>query len=157
MVKNLRKRHLQVWTVWAILLPFLLIASIAVIPAWPTGKLLQPAAPVALPTLISSIDREAYTINLRKSNDSTFQLEWINKNVLTVPTATIYIIHPPYPGKSQSGRATELEESELVGRIESRGIYRFPFHYPAEDVNKGYLHLILFDFIHEKIIDTINF
>jgi hypothetical protein len=157
MVKNLRKKHLQVWTLWAILLPLLIIASVSVIPRWPNGKLLQPKAVAALPTIVATMDHEDYTINLRKSDDTTMQLEWINKKVLTFPTATIYVLNPPYAGKSKSGSTNPLEGAELIGRIESRGTYRFAFHHLMEPPEKNSLHLILYDFIHEKIIETINY
>jgi hypothetical protein len=106
------------------------------------GNLLQPFSTNALPLVIQTFRKENYTINIRKGSDSTQQLEWINNSVLTVPTAVIYV----------TGKGSKtIEHGELLGRIEARGIYRFPMKPGRVE------QLLLYDFIHQQIIDTINF
>jgi hypothetical protein len=42
MIKTLRKRHLQIWILWAILLPFGIIVAYMSMPKKVTQELLQP-------------------------------------------------------------------------------------------------------------------
>jgi hypothetical protein len=144
MVKQLRKRHLQIWTAWAVLLPVGIIAAYTAVKKPAVGQLLQPASATALPIELRKTERENYTIALRSNNDtSQLQLEWINKNILTVPTATIY--------KTAGG--DDIAKGKLVGRIEARGTYYFA-------VDSSFLsndnRLIVYDFIHKQIIDIIK-
>jgi len=149
MTKNLRKRHLQIWSVLLVLLPVSIIAARLATPAPATDKLLQPSAAAALPILVKTVEKENYTIHIRKSNDSTYQLEWINKSVLTIPTATIYKI---------AAGTTGIKKGELIGRIEARGTYRFPLMgQPVNLLNTQPFQLVLYDFIHQQVIDTITF
>ena len=143
MIKPLRKRHLQIWLMLAILLPAGIVFGWLVIPGYQPVKLLHPPQAELLPVLVKSADKKNYWVNLRSNDDrSQWQLEWVNKYELTVPSAVIY-------------RKTENDSSrgnELIGRIEARGRYVFPlkFH-PEEEV------FLLYDFIHEKMIDSIIF
>ena len=144
MVKALRKRHLQIWTVWAVLLPIGIITACISIQRPAVSQLLQPAALAALPVEIKKIEKENYTVALRTNNDRTqFQLEWINKKILTVPTATIY----------QSTAGNEIVKGKLIGRIEARGTYHFI-------VDSSFLKeeskLLVYDFIHKQIVDSIK-
>jgi hypothetical protein len=142
MTKSLRKRHLQIWSSLLVLLPMGIVLAKLVVPNQPVNVLLQPAASILLPNIVGSIENEQYSVNLRSSNDSTYQLQWVNKNTLTYPTATIYM--------APAG-VNEIAKSNLVGRIEARGTYVFPIR--ANTLNK---HMILYDFIHQQIIDTLN-
>lgn len=147
MIKQLRRRHYQIWLILLVVLPLGIIGSILVVPPTTSFKLLQPQAADALPLLVKTINGEGYTINLRKNKDDRFQLEWINNEVLTFPTAVIYI--------TRRGDK-DLSNAHLIGRIEARGIYRFDlkndilFDHPEHQ-------LIVYDFIHKQIINTINF
>jgi hypothetical protein len=146
MTKNLRRRHLQAWSLLLVILPAGIISGRLVIQKQPVNNLLQPAAVNALPFIAATREKENYTISVRKSNDSTFQLEWINKTVLTFPTATIYVVDKINPG---------IKNGKLVGRIEARGTYRFSL--PNQPINFSNTQLVLYDFIHKQVIDTINF
>jgi len=150
MIKPLRKRHLQIWTLWSVLIPLGIISAVLVRPAFPKDKLLQPTATAALPVVVKSLDKENYTINIRSNNDnSQLQLEWINKKTLTYPTATIYNASP----NPSDGGAFKPADSELVGRIEARGVY----HFNLKKNSTNNYHFILYDFIHQQIIDSITF
>lgn len=143
MTKSLRKRHLQFWTALLVLLPAGIISARLLTPAPPVDALLQPAGAMMLPIIAHSAEKENYNVYVRKSNDSTFQLHWVNKNILTVPTATIYLV----PQSSNT-----VKNGQLIGRIEARGTYLFPLK--SDIVHE---HLVVYDFIHQQIIDTVNF
>ena len=147
MVKSLRKRHLQIWAASAVLIPIGIISAVIVRPQLPKDKLLQPTAAAALPVVLKTFySRGPYEINVRASADSTqFQLEWFNKQTLTYPTATIY---------EDTSNTNNISNAVLIGRIEARGTYRFAF---SGDLVRNNYHFIIYDFIHQRIIDSITF
>lgn len=150
MIKPLRKRHLQIWTLWSVLIPIGIISAMLVRPKFPKDKLLQPLATVALPIVLKSAERENYTINIRSNSDTShLQLEWTNKKTLTYPTATIYKASP----NSSGGGAFKPQAADLIGRVETRGTYYFHL---KKSSNNNY-HFILYDFIHNQTIDSITF
>jgi hypothetical protein len=55
MIKSLRKRHLQIWILWAVLLPAGIIVAWMAVPKKATQKLLQPPAKTSN-VQISSVD-----------------------------------------------------------------------------------------------------
>jgi len=151
MIKPLRKRHLQIWSVLAVLIPVGIVSAIVARPKPVTNTLLQPAATEALPVVIKTIEKENYIIRLRGNNQIPTQMEWINKNVLTYPTATIYkaSLNPSQGGTLESFNP---EKAELIGRIEARGTYHFAL---KRDSTNNY-YLVLYDFIHQQVIDSFD-
>jgi hypothetical protein len=148
MIKSLRKRHLQIWTLWAVLLPIGIITAWLAVPKRVIDKLLQPGTSTALPVLLKSIDKKNYTVNLKSNeNYSQYQLEWLNKETLTVPS---FLIYKASPNPSKGGA---LEESELIGRIEAKGTYNFPL----KGGSKDYYSFVLYDIIRKQIIDSLKF
>jgi hypothetical protein len=139
-MKPLRKRHLQIWTAWAVLLPLIIIVGYIAIPKKITGRLLKEDNSNVLPVIFNSVSHNNYVVSLRTNNDkSQMQLEWINTETSTVPSALIYKIVKP--------------ENELMGRVEAKGKYYFPL----KKDSAGNYRFILYDIIHKKVIDTINF
>src|SRR5437868_8938847 len=96
MIKQLRKRHFQIWSLLLILIPAGIISATLVIPKQTVNTLLQPPATKPLPIVIKRIEKPDYIISLRGNSQTPGQLEWINKTSLTVPTAVIY---KTVPGK----------------------------------------------------------
>lgn len=143
MIKPLRKRHLQVWSILLVLIPLGIISAMVVRPKSAKNVLLQPTSSEALPIVIKTIEKENYTVSLRGNDQTATQLEWINKSVLTFPTAVIY----------KARESFSPERSELIGRIEARGNYHFAL---KPDSTNNY-HFILYDFIHQQKIDSIEF
>jgi|SRR5689334_12213629 len=143
MIRPLRKRHLQIWSALAVLIPVSIVSAIIVRPKSITGSLLQPTTIAALPVVIKTIEKENYVVRLRGSARSATELEWVNKNTLTFPTAVIYKTHGAF----------SPQHDDLIGRIEARGTYCFPLR---PDSARSY-HFILYDFIHQQKIDSINF
>lgn len=142
MIKPLRKRHRQVWLLLAVLLPAGILFSWLAIPNQQPVQLLQAGTIIPLPVIEQTFDKPAYTIRIHTNTQHTIkQLEWINKQDLTVPSAVIYQV---------SDTGFNSSASTLIGRIEARGRYVFP-------LNTAGNHFILYDFIHQQIIDHINF
>jgi hypothetical protein len=148
MIKSLRKRHRQIWMAWAILLPAGIIFAWLAIPDQQPVRLLQNPPDTSLPDIVQSGSLPDYSINLRSDkNRSSWQLEWLNKKILKVPSAVIYQV-TEQTGPFKPGNA------KLIGRIEAKGSYRFPVSIDSS-INKP-LNLVLYDFIHNKIIDSIQ-
>ena len=144
MIRPLRQRHFQIWSALSVLIPA------GIITAWLSVKqpvhsaVLQPVTAEALPNIISSVDKRDYTVRLRSRSSIPEQLEWINKATLTVPSAVIY--------ETVAGGA-EIKSADLIGRIEAKGDYYFPLKTNSIYAKSKF---ILYDFIHEGIIDSIN-
>ena len=149
MIKPLRKLHLQIWTLWSVLIPIGIISAVLVRPEFPKERhLLQPEAIAALPVVIKSLNKDEYTINIRSNSDtSQLQLEWINKKTLTYPTAMIY---------QTAAETKSIHGAALIGRIEARGLYHFNLKPKAQQVDSLTFHFLVYDFIHNQIINTIN-
>lgn len=144
MIKSLRKRHLQVWYALMVLLPVGILFAWLAIPHQHPVKLLQASNTNVLPVIEKTVELPGYTIHLRADElRSSRQLEWINKLVLKVPSAVIYQV---------SDTAFDISTSKLLGRIETSGTYLFPLDSAAVAPR-----LVLYDFIHQQVIDHINF
>jgi hypothetical protein len=142
MNKQLRKRHRISWLLIAFILPMLILISWLSIPRLEPVKAISIDLPEAFPISINKIERRAYTVQLRKNNSGELQLEWTNKVPLKVPTAVIY-------------RVTDRHNKQLIGRIETRRTYRFSIQ--PESSSNNTFRFELYDFIHQQIIDTLNF
>jgi hypothetical protein len=143
MIKPLRKRHLQIWSLWALLLPLLIVAATVV--RRPVAK--DAFAPVqngkTLPVLIAEKQLGQNQLQLRGSNANNIQqLLWANREPLAVASATIYLANP---------EAATINGAAYIGRIETRGNYVF-----ALPPQKEY-HFIVYDFIHQQVINHISF
>jgi hypothetical protein len=144
MIKALRTRHRQIWTVMAIVAPMAIILTWLVIPNPVPVTLLQAESYSPLPVVVASSIQKNREIFLRSSpNKTSWQLEWRNITPLTVPSALIYRV---------VGQSKRIEDNELIGRIEARGGYAFPLRNKEGAIPK----FIVYDFIHEKIIEEIE-
>jgi hypothetical protein len=149
MMKPLRKRHLQIWILLAILLPVGILIAWISIPKEAKDKLLEPPSVRALPKVLAYADNDNYTVRIRSNSDtSQLQVEWINKKTLIYPTATIY---------KMPLHDTSIALGRLVGRIEARGNYYFKVDSTFNAAKDSAYQLILYDFIHKQIIDSITF
>lgn len=151
MMKPLRKRHLQTWSVLALLLPAGIVFAWLSIPNQQPVKLLQAPPTELLPVIKQTSDLRNYMIRIRSNQENTaWQLEWKNKTILTVPSAVIYIM----VREKNPENSFDPEKAVLVGRIESVGDYFFPITVNQAGFKES--DLVLYDFIHEKIIDRIT-
>ncbi len=145
MIRPLRKRHFQAWSLMALLLPAGLAAALLLRPRPATGYLLQPAGTTALPVIIAELRKDGFTVRLRgNASSQPAQLEWLNTSVLRYPTAVIYMTTP---GK------TNITEATLIGRIETRDTYRFTL--PADSAVS--YQFIVYDFIKQQQVDSFHF
>ncbi len=150
MIKSLRNRHRQTWLAWAFLLPTGIIFAWLAIPNQAAVKFTGRESQPPLPEIIHTADKPGYTLHIRtETKKKNWQLEWKNKAPLKTPSAVIYRISPGLlTGEFDPSKAV------VVGRIEARGDYIFPL--PQDSTGHQPMVFLLYDFIHEKIIDTIH-
>ena len=150
MIKPLRKKHFQAWTALAVLLPAGIILSWLVIPNTAPVKIVAAPAVELLPVVQATRQTLSSCINLRSDAGKTnWQLEWKNKLPLTVPSAVIYQYN------EEDLKSFNTAKSGLVGRIEATGDYTFALQNVA--IDKKDLHVVVYDFIHNRIVDSIIF
>jgi hypothetical protein len=148
MIKPLRKRHVQIWYTLAVFIPIGIISAWLVVPKPVRDHLLNPVPASALPVIIKTVSTDNYTVSLRRAADwSAMQLEWINQSPLTAPSALIYETRPGQELRGPEGAA-------LIGRINSRGSYHFPLEKDSTNEHRSFM---LYDIIHHRVIDRINF
>src|SRR5215510_15021214 len=92
MIRLLRKRHFQIWLALGVLIPAGIVTAWLSVNQPAHNSVLQPVSEEALPNIISSVETASYKILLRSNDSTTEQLEWINKQILAVPSAVIYKI-----------------------------------------------------------------
>lgn len=144
MTKNLRAKPVQVWLALAILLPAAIICARLATPEPATDLLLQTGDTAALPVVLRSAENNRYSVFIRTDNNNHYQLEWVSKNVLTIPTGSIY---------AMPKGVNDVKAGQLIGRIEARGVYRFALPAEASSIHQLYLY----DFIHEQIAERVDF
>lgn len=146
MIRAQRKYHRYIWSMLFLLLPAGIVVAWLAIPNHTAVTLVKGETPALLPFVIRSASNNDYTAELRANDSKTkWQLVWKNKKVMTVPSAVIYDV---------TGAGNDLNKARLVGRVESKGEYRFDL--PADSAGYAGLHLVLYDFIHAKQINSIN-
>ena len=140
MIKPLRKRHLQIWMLLAILIPAGIISAYMAVPKEALDKLLQQDKTAALPVEIKKIEQKNYNAYLRSSADKKqYQLQMNIINESTTPSSLIYQVNN--------------REKELIGRIATKGSYYFSLKADSSNTYK----FVLYDIIHQQTIDTIKF
>ncbi len=131
----------------AIFVPLGIIFSWLVIPTAAPVKIIKQINTDLLPVVRFASDRSDYCVNIRTNKENTlWQLEWKNKHPLQVPSAVIY---------KTTHNNTNISNALLIGRIETRGDYVFAL--PADSTANRQLQFVLYDFIHQKVIDSFNF
>lgn len=147
MIKPLRKKHVQVWLCLALLLPVGIVLAWLYIPNQPVIKLLIKQETNLLPNIHQVINAKCYTALLRSNKEqNSWQLEWKNNAALTTPSAVIYKI---------ISKDSIITSNELIGRIEATGDYIFTLKNDTSSIKE--IHFKVYDFIHEVIIDSLNF
>jgi hypothetical protein len=142
MIKPLRKRHFQIWRLWALLLPLGIIAATVAPEPMPKDAFAPPQNGKTAPVLIAEKKVGANQLQLRGNvPGKATQLLWVNREPLKVASATLYLI---------KAGATTIEGATYIGRIETLGNYVFDL--PTQAV----YHFLLFDFIHQQVIEDIT-
>jgi hypothetical protein len=145
MISQLRKRHLTIWMALAVLLPIGFIAAILSIPTPATMAQLASSVPPALPTVLASGETPELKLNRRTANQPDQQLEVIIKQPLTHASALVYL--------SEEGKAMGKRPGTLLGRLGSKGVYRFAV--PAVLSTEKTWKVILYDALKDQRIQTI--
>jgi hypothetical protein len=138
MIHSLRRRHFFTWIILSMVLPVLFIASWRAIPvSFSQPEILKQSTP-GVEEVLSSNQPWAQTSQFRKG--SQYYLEVQIKKPLLVPGTVLYI------GKNES---STVEESLLLGRIESMRTYQFK---TSENIEGKGSFLLFFDPFHRKVI-----
>ena len=138
MIHSLRRRHFFTWIILSMVLPVLFIVSWRAIPvSFSQPEIIKPSTP-GVEEALSSNQPWAQTFQFQKG--SQYYLEVQIKKPLLVPGTVLYI------GKSKSSM---VEESLLLGRIESMRTYQFK---TSENIEGKGSFLLFFDPFHRKVI-----
>lgn len=140
MMKPLRKRHLQVWSLFALLIPAVIIVAYQAVPKRNPGGILQDAGTAALPVLLAKKQTGEITATIRRSSDGKeYQLQVTSPEAIVQPSSLIYRI--------------QHNEQELVGRIGAAGDYFFPL---KADTSMQY-GFVIYDIIYHRVTDSLKF
>lgn len=146
MIKQLRKRHLQIWALWAVLIPVGIIVAWMAVPKKVTQELLyKDAVPIGSPASGEAFENN-YSLLIRydtSMNQYKTYLQFENRYKLKTPPLLIY--------KMTDSIANTIDKQLLLGRIDKEGSQFFPL-----DTFIYNDRFILYDFLHKKIIDTIT-
>jgi hypothetical protein len=162
MIKTLRKRHLLIWALWAVLIPIGIVVAWMAVPEKVTQQLLQKVAPGSAYHSIASIEKENYKINILAPNFVTtkkpvgweydLNLEFINKKGSSTDSLLLY--------KIIDGADNHIDKQELLGRIGGGTQYfrvKF-FDLRVRDDKFDYRDkFFLYDKAKMQVIDSINF
>ncbi|MBI1224434.1 MAG: hypothetical protein GC192_04275 [Bacteroidetes bacterium] len=144
MTPNLRKYHRRIWFFLAGLLPILLVAAIAVIPAERTSPSTPDNQPEALPKVVKTASSDLLVATLRQdSATGERQVEIELKQALTNPSTLVYLI---------ADENADPATGKLLGSLSSRKIYRLD----AGKNLSGQEYLLLFDPITHLKIATLK-
>ena len=148
MIKTLRKRHLQIWILWAILLPVGIIVAWMAVPKNATEELLQNEKIDFLPIQIDTqAEKGKYYSTLNTNRErSKYQLQWKIYNGFDYSTSI-------YNRSSLLIYRVTNTEYELIGRIGGNRQYYFNL---ANDSSDRY-SFIIYDPIRKEKVDSINF
>ena len=163
MIKQLRKRHLQIWALWAVLIPVGIIVAWMSVPKKVTQELLQKIAPASAYHTIASIEKENYKINILVPNSVTIKhpvgwendlkVEFINKKESATDSLLLY--------KVIDFTNNNIDKQELLGRIESKGRQEFRLKIFDLRLTKNKFDyrdkFFLYDIMKKQIVDSINF
>lgn len=149
MIKTLRKRHLQIWILWAVLLPVGIIVAYMAVPKKVTQELLQQGTVKRTRDLIFSFEKPDFRVNLYY--DSVSQLEFINKKKSSIPSLLLYRVI--------DSNTNNIDKQELLGRIQEEGSHNFrlKLDYNPNGEPRFYYNgkFLLYDIIKKQVIDSI--
>jgi hypothetical protein len=124
MIKQLRKRHLQIWALWAVLIPVWIIVAWMAVPKKVTQELLNPVTLRNTNVTLVSVEKENYKLSLlldTAKDKDLLNLEFINKKKNDPPLLLLY--------RLTDTTTTNIDKQEILGRIGSRSPQYFPLTY----------------------------
>jgi len=162
MIKSQRKRHLQIWALWGVLIPVGIIVALMAVPKKVTQELLQKVAASTYHT-IASVEKENYKINILVPNSITIKhptgweydlkVEFVNKKESATDSLLLY--------KVINVTDNNIDKQELLGRIESKGTQEFRLKFFDLRVTNNKFDyrdkFLLYDIMKKQVVDSINF
>ena len=141
MILRLRKRHLLLWLVIAVVLPALVMYALLQIPGkdYQGFNLLNEAS--TLPVLMAG-QSDLFKSEIRPLQGDKYQLSIIVVEPITSPGVVVYF----------GGNTDNPQANYLLGRVSSRGVYYFEL----ANVDDTRANVILYDMIHSKVISSIT-
>ncbi len=163
MIKSQRKRHLQIWTLWGVLIPVGIIVAWMAVPKKVTQELLQKVAPASTYHSIASVEKENYKMNILVPNSVTIKhptgweyelnVQFINKKESSTNSLLLY--------KVIDLSDNNIDKQELLGRIESKGTQEFRLKFFDLRVTNNKFDyrdkFLLYDIMKKQVVDSINF
>src|SRR5688572_2234136 len=165
MIKPLRKIHLQVWGLLAVLIPVGIIIAWMAVPERVTQELLQQKTLRTINDTIAAVDRQKYKIHILFTGaikrgtlqtelypgESNLYVEFINKSEVTTPSLSLYQVI--------DSTNNDIDKQAILGRIEGRGSHYFSFYadcdvFGVEKLCKG--KFILYDIIKKQTVDALS-
>lgn len=144
MTPTLRRAHRYTWYVFAFLLPLAWLAAIRAIPGPVSQEPVRPPQPAALPVLLASRESGNVLVNLRAdSAGARKQVEILLKSPQTNPSTLVY-------WSAGAGGPTQL-----IGALQTRGLYRFALDSLASGQFAGVLRLE--DPLQKRLLRTVAF
>ena len=141
MILPLRKRHLFTWATLAVLLPVGFVSAYLVIPKPVADRVEYFGQATPLEKVLGTGDDEFFLVNYRSSiDDSIKQVEIVIKKPLSKPFALAYLSVIPEPAT--------VEGLMLLGKLGSKGVYRFNLNQPV--IISGNFYIVFFDFIKKE-------
>jgi len=155
MIKQLRKRHLQIWALWAVLIPVGIVVAWMAVPKKVTQELLQEPQTSKGVLVIAKGDLNDYSFRILSDSlpeSSTMYLEFTQKKELKTPSLLIYQVVTP--------DEKDLDKQLLLGRIGSKGLQLFALdpRFTDWNVRKWYGYqakFVLYDFASKNVMDSI--
>jgi hypothetical protein len=155
MIKSLRKRHLQIWTLWAVLIPVGIIVAWLSVPKKVTQELLQEPQTNKGIVVITKGDLNDYSFRILTDSlpeSSNTYLEFTQKKELKTPSLLIYQV--------VTSDEKDLDKQLLLGRIGSKGSQLFALdprfsNYNVRKWNGYKAKFVLYDFVSKHVIDSI--
>ena|SRR5688572_5011778 len=154
MIKPLRKIHLQVWGLLAVLIPVGIIIAWMAVPKKVTQDLnwainsmpTLPGQTITVDQIISSIEHENYHINIRgDSSETLLLLQFETKKDMVSPSLLLYHVI--------DSTTNDINKQELIGRIRGNRPHFFSF----KRNSNSYYKYILYDIIKKQAIDSLIF
>jgi len=163
MIKSLRKRHLQIWILSAIILPVGITVAWMAVPKKVTQELLQKVARASTYHTIASVEKGDYKINILAPNSVTtehptgweyeLKVEFINKKESATDSLLLY--------KIIDLTDNNIDKQELLGRIKSKGTQEFRLKFfDLRVTNHKFDYrdkFLLYNIMKKQVVDSINF
>jgi hypothetical protein len=131
MILSLQKRHRQLWTVFAIVLPVFFVWSYLSIPTTAKNPITEDYS--LLPIIYNEIENDDFKVIERKIElelDINYQLQVIVKKPIRQSAALIFV------GENEAA----IKDKSPVGQLFSKGNYSFPLLDPLQKNDNIYLY-----------------